>query len=68
MKTIAKSLLFGATLLAVSSTAFAAGPKTPPAWVMLLGQGDQIVTLSPERAAYVDAAINPQGENLAQAQ
>lgn len=74
MNTLTKSLLFGASLLTVSGAAFAADQKPqrawvqPPAWVMLLGHGDQIVTLSPERMAYVEKAINAGGEaNIAEA-
>lgn len=65
MKTLTKSLLFGASLLTLSGAAFAADQKPPrawvepPAWVMLLGRGDQIATLSPDRMAYIEQAIAP---------
>lgn len=69
MNTMTKSLLFGASLLAFSGAAFAADQKPqqrawvqPPAWVMLLGHGDQIATVGPERMAYAEKAINPNGE------
>ena len=68
-KTLIKSLLLGASFLAVSGAAFAAD-RTPkaseaptPAWVMLLGHGDQIVTISPDRAVYIAAAIDPEFQN-----
>ncbi|MHB1217128.1 MAG: hypothetical protein ACYC1L_02880 [Alphaproteobacteria bacterium] len=74
MKTFAKSLLFGASLLTLSGAAFAADQKSsrawvePPAWVMLLGRGDQIATISPDRAIYIEQAIAPDREpNIADA-
>lgn len=70
MKTLTKSLLFGACLLTLSGAAFAADQKTPadvPAWVMLLGRGDQVVTISPDRMVYVAAAIDPEPQNIAEA-
>jgi hypothetical protein len=74
MKTLTKSLLFGASLLTLSGAAFAADQKPqrtwvqPPAWVMLLDRGDQTTTISPDRMAYVEQAINPDREaNLAEA-
>lgn len=69
MKTLTKSLLFGASLLTLSGAAFAADHKPartwvePPAWVMLLGRGDQVVTVSPERMAYAEKAINPDADS-----
>lgn len=74
MNTMTKSLLFGASLLTLSGAAFAADQKPqrtwvqPPAWVMLLGRGDQIATISPERAAYINRAIAPENDtNVAEA-
>lgn len=74
MKTLTKSLLFGASLLTLSGAAFAADQRPqrtwvqPPAWVMLLDRGDQIVTISPERAAYINQAIAPDNDtNVAEA-
>lgn len=68
MKTLPKSLLFGAALLAGSGAAFAADEKPVPAWVMLLGHGDEIVTISPERAVYIEQAIAPsEASNIAEA-
>ncbi|MCX7354690.1 MAG: hypothetical protein NTY59_07670 [Alphaproteobacteria bacterium] len=74
MNTLTKSLLFGASLLTVSGAAFAADQKPqrtwvqPPAWVMLLDRGDQTTTISLDRMAYVEQAINPDREaNVAEA-
>jgi len=74
MNTFTKSLLFGASLLTLSGAAFAADQKPqktwvePPAWVMLLGRGDQITHISLDRMVYVEQAINPTTEaNLAEA-
>ncbi len=74
MNTLSKTLLFGASLLTLTGTAFAADqkPKTtwvePPAWVMLLGRGDQVTNISLDRMAYVEKAINPgSAANIAEA-
>lgn len=74
MKTLTKSLLFGASLLTLSGAAFAADQKPqrgwvePPAWVMLLGRGDQVTNISLDRMVYVERAIDPSGDtNIADA-
>lgn len=74
MNTLTKSLLFGASLLTISGAAFAADQKPsrsgvqPPAWVMLLGRGDQVTNISLDRMIYVEQAIDPSREaNLAEA-
>ncbi len=74
MNMLSKTLLFGASLLTLTGTAFAADQKPttkwvePPAWVMLLGRGDQTTHISLDRMVYVDKAINPDGNtNLAEA-
>ena len=75
MNTLTKSLLFGASFLTLTGTAFAADQKPqktswvePPAWVMLLGRGDQVTNISLDRMVYVEKAIDPSGEsNIAEA-
>jgi hypothetical protein len=74
MNTLTKTLLFGASLLTLTGTAFAADQKPqrawvePPAWVMLLGRGDQATNISLDRMVYVEKAIAPDGEpNIAEA-
>lgn len=74
MNTLSKTLLFGASLLTLTGTAFAADQKPttkwvePPAWVMLLGRGDQVTHISLDRMVYVERAIDPSGAaNIAEA-
>lgn len=75
MNTLTKSLLFGASLLTLTGTAFAADQKSqktswvePPAWVMLLGRGDQVTNISLDRMVYVEQAIAPdRAANIAEA-